>query len=161
MLQRCMKHAHIITHSSTHAVCLLLFTRKWGARPGTACRLAPDKVAEEFTVCCHCYGTVSCRIAVSSPKFNYHLRLLAANTPPLFRACCACLCARVRARPSDSGYVILIFQFFFLSLKTSQFAQFHVITSSTGNRKHLADISSADLRVRRRALPSWVIDHVI
>lgn len=38
-LQRCMKHAH----SSTHAVCLLLFTRKWGAWPWTACWLALTK----------------------------------------------------------------------------------------------------------------------
>ncbi len=34
------------------------------------CLLArPDKGAEEFTVCCHCYGTVSPRIAVSPPIF--------------------------------------------------------------------------------------------
>lgn len=29
----------------------------------------PDNGAEEFTVCCHCFGTVSPRIAVSPPIF--------------------------------------------------------------------------------------------
>lgn len=111
-LQRCMKHAHIITHSSTHAVCLLFFTRKWGAWPSTTFWLTPDKVAEEFSVCCHCYGTVSYGIAVSPPKFNYHLRLLVANTPPIVLFMLS-MCVCVSIRPE---YVILISNFF-LSLK--------------------------------------------
>lgn len=157
-LQRCMKHAHIITHSSTHAVCLLFFTRKWGAWP-TTFWLTPDKVAEEFSVCCHCYRTVSYGIAISPPKFNYHLRLLVANTPPLFCSCCLCVCACVL--PSDLS---MLFSFPIFSYLSRQCTQIHVITG----QKHLADIgwSYAILRERRKTPPSWhrkpwVIDHVI
>lgn len=95
-LQRCMKHAHIITQRSTHAICLLLFTTRWRARPGTACWLA---LAEEQQRKFHFLLILVMNLPGwlrLFPKLNYHFPRFVATT-----LCC------VRHAPSACSHVRL------------------------------------------------------
>lgn len=75
-----MKHAHIITHSSTHAVCLLLFYQKMRSTALRCLLTRPDKRSRGIYCllplwwdCISQDSCISSYLPSMLPKFNYHL----------------------------------------------------------------------------------------
>lgn len=127
MLQRCMKHAHIITHSGTCNVCLLLFYQKMRGMALYRCRLTLTEQQRNLLCAAvvmrlHLPGELCIfpHLPLMFPQFNYHLMLFVVSTLCLLCACGVFVCVTVCVCVHCGSHFLIV-----SSLERKQDTQIH------------------------------------